>query len=117
MCSTGPGEPSVVNSENYREVEVMALGGARAKRSEAQWKEHANFPSDVMEFQVGDLVFVACGELFRGTKWPAVTSKYYGPFVAEGAHHPRYVLQSSSGRRSRSAVHARRLMQYHRHDD
>ena len=50
----------------------------------------------------------------RGIKRPALFSHFYGPCRIIRANHPRYVLLSPSGRVTRDAIHARRLVLYRR---
>lgn len=57
----------------------------------------------VIWFRVGDIVLVAHGRALT-TKWLAMKSKYYGPCTVAAARHPRYVLESESGRRARESI-------------
>ena len=95
-----------------RAVEIMALLSRRAARQPV-----TDGPSRVSSatFSVGDEVMVLKGAAANGgLKWPTFLSRFYGPCRIIGAHHPRYFLLSPSGRVSRDAVHARRLVLYRR---
>ena len=100
-------------TEEQRSFELMALSAHRASRVVEK-----NTPRRVLTepklFEVGDVVLVARGQSPASTaKWPAFTTKYYGPCLVVHARHPRYTLKSPHGRYSRSDIHARRLRLFH----
>ena len=98
--------------EEQRTLELMALKSDRATRLLKQNKLNPNVREST-RYEIGDLVLVARGNaLTITTKWPAFSSKYYGPCEVVTARHPRYSLRSQHGRYTRSNVHARRLCLY-----
>ena len=102
-------------SEEVRKLELEAAEAWRASRVLNVPK-----PKDVGKiktFKVGDHVLVTHGEATKSTtKWPAFTSKYQNPCVVTVARHPYYELRSSSGKKSRKGIHARRLKLYHKRE-
>lgn len=97
-----------------RRAEILMVQGWRATRAlrasgGARGEERA-----ARKFVVGDLVLVAHGEyLAKGVLKPAFKSAFYGPCQVVAAHHPRYELVSSTGRRTRKWIHARRIVKYY----
>lgn len=97
----------------FWEVEILVGCSERASRASTQNQAKSPKRVHVERFKVGDLVLVAHGLVFSSTKWPAVRPKLYGPCTVERAQHPRYYLRSSTGRRTRDMLYARRLVSYH----
>ena len=61
-------------------------------------------------YEIGDMVFLRRGSLPVGSKFQACM--WLGPYKLISAHHPRYVLENTPGRKSRKPVHVRRLRRY-----
>ena len=100
------------SSPEHRETETLALATKRATHVEMMERRRPN-DVPVKTFQVGDFVLVARGRaLGPNIKWPAFTSKFYGPCMVISAHHPRYSLVSGHNRHTRQDIHARRLVKY-----
>ena len=96
--------------EQGRAAELLALQAVRDTRAMTPLRARA-LPGP--NFSVADEVLVARGTALNTTvKWPAFKSKFYGPCQITAAYHPRHVLLSPSGRISRGAAHARRLVLY-----
>ena len=91
-----------------REIELLAIQSARAHR------EHTPRPESqpAEAFKVGEKVLVAKAKALGALKMPPFESKWYGPCIVETAKHPLYHLTSPNGKRSRKAIHARRLKRY-----
>lgn len=99
----------------HRNMELMATDATRATRGSKQSESLAPNITESREFRVGEEVLVAKGvALNPAQKWPALSSKFYGPCRIVRAYHPRYHLVSTHGRNSRRAIHARRLMPFNR---
>lgn len=48
----------------------------------------------------------------RNVKWPVILSRFTGPYNIKSGLHPCYVLKEKKEKKSRRAVHARRLLAY-----
>ena len=105
------GPPSTLNDLR---AELMMVEGWRASRAlrGAGGKKVEERAARI--FEEGELVLVARGELLSNTKMvPAFNTIFYGPCQVVRAHHTRYDLRSSTGKKTRKAVHARRLVKYY----
>ena len=99
----------------HRNMELMATDATRASRASKQSESIAPNITESREFSVGEEVLVAKrAALNPAQKWPALSSKFYGPCRIVKADHRRYYLVSMHGRNSRRAIHARRIMPYNR---
>ena len=108
----GP-EPVKDSSTEHRCVEALALTTNRATHRKLA-VENVSDGKPTPGFSVGDFVLVAKGKaLGCNIKWPAFSSKFYGPCMVASADHPRYKLISANNRHSRQGIHARRLVRYH----
>lgn len=96
---------------SHRRMEILAALGPRAQRAQGG-KTSAKRRLPGKEYAVGDLVLVAHGSALTNMKWPSFKSKFYGPCKVVSAKHPRYILRSSTGKHTRVAIHARRLVRY-----
>ena len=110
-------EPSSLTAGEVvgRELVLMAAMGKRAGRIVRQ-KERAEALHRARSsrwLEVGDQVLVLKGAATSMTmKWPIDKSKFYGPCRVVNAKHPRYILESSKGRYTCRAIHARRLIPF-----
>lgn len=95
-----------------RRTEFLALLGQRLSRIKIH-EERAQKRKDGTRYAVGDLVMVEYEDVIRTSKWPAFKTRLYGPCRVVGEKNPRYSLVSSTRRRSRKGIHARRLLRYH----
>lgn len=61
----------------------------------------------------GDKLWIPVGgSVGKFDKWPAMTSKFYNPFVVKSAYHPHYKLKYLPGRVSRPPNHFRRFVRH-----
>ena len=91
------GPPSTLND---RRAELMMVEGWRATRALRGAGDKKAEERAARIFKEGDLVLVARGELLANIKMvPAFNSIFYGPCRVVKAHHPRYDLPSSTGKK------------------
>lgn len=102
-----------VQDEGFREIELLGTLSIRGNRAVQNERPSFKGKKAVERFQAGDVVQVAHGSAFVAVKWPPFRSKFYRPCVITNANHPRYELKSSTGLRSRTEIHAHRLVRYY----
>lgn len=103
---------SSTQSEAARIAETFAIYELRA--SGALRKIDPDEKVNIKPFAVGSWVLLVHGtELQNNDKWPTFQSKVTGPYKVKQEMNPGYILESKTGRRSRRAVQARRIVQYH----
>lgn len=96
-----------------REVQIASVAGIRTLRQQERPATEDKEEQKVRKYKVGEKVLVAHGpSLNRAVKWPALKPKYFGPCTITKEKHPRYEMVSSTGKVTRSAIHARRLKPY-----
>ena len=88
--------PSTIAHTN---MELMATDATRASRASKQSKSLTPNITESRELSVGEEVLVAKGAALNpAQKWPALSSKFYGPCRIVKADHPRYYLVSTHAR-------------------
>lgn len=98
-------------NDTYRLQELESKIFLRATRGRNSLKER-DTSRPPQTSAVAEKVLVAKSAAFGTNIWPPFTLKYFGLCVVAKAKHPGYELTPSHERRSRSAIHARRLVLY-----
>lgn len=104
---------TTIPKDHARVVQSLVIVGKLAACAHSQGSTRVSKQLPISIYEVGNLDLVAYGKAFQSMKWPEFTSKFYGPCVVVRSKHPRYELKFSSGRQTREAIHARRLIRYY----